>query len=174
MMIFYGKQQSNAKQQFSNYITSEYLSSEKKKSKELIGYMFPDLPHVLCITEHLQKSELEQISINNYRLGAGYCRQAVKRGGVSIFVHETLRSTNIDLVTYCKEQVIEACALKIETTLFNATITAIYRTPNGNLGLFLNGLDNIIRSLFKVRAKLIICGDINVNDHTDSEKKKST
>ena len=106
MMIFYGKQQSNAKQQFNNYITSEYCGL-KKKTNELIGSMFPDLPHVLCITEHLQKSELEQISINNYRLGAGYCRQAVKRGGVCIFVHETLRSTNIDLVAYCKEQVIE-------------------------------------------------------------------
>ena len=146
-----------------------------KKTNELIGSMFPDLPHVLCITEHhLQKSELEQISINNYRLGAAYYRQAIKRGGLCIFVHETLRSTYIDLVTYCKEQVIEACALKIETSLFNATIIAIYRTPNGNFNLFLSGLDNIIRSLFKVGAKLIICGDINVNYLTDSEKKKTT
>ena len=89
-----------------------------------------------------------------------------------IFVHETLRSTNIDLVTYCKEQVIEACALKIETTLFNATIIAIYRTPSGNFNLFLNGLDNIIGSLFKVGAKLIICVDININYLTDSKKKR--
>ena len=159
----------------SNSITilHQNICGLKKKTNELIGSMFPDLPHVLCITEHhLQKSELEQISINNYRLGAAYCRQAVKRGGVCIFVHETLRSTNIDLVAYCKEQVIEACALKIETTLFNAIIIAIYRTPNGNFNLFLSSLDNIIRSLFKVGVKLIICGDINVNYLTDSDKKR--
>ena len=137
--------------------------------------MSPDLPHVLCLSEHhLKRTELEQININDYRLGASYCRQAIKKGGVCIFVHKTLSYTNINLNTHCKDQVIEACALKLEATLFNATIIAIYRTPNGNFNLFLSGLDNIIRALYKVATKLIICGDINVNYLTDSDKKKAT
>jgi exonuclease III len=39
----------------------------------------------------------------------------------------------------------------------------------GNFNSFLIGLDNIIKSLYKVKLNLIICGDIN----TDNERKKT-
>jgi len=49
--------------------------------------MSPDFPYILCFSEHhLQKPELDQINVDGYRLGAAYCRQVVKRGGVGIFV----------------------------------------------------------------------------------------
>ena len=49
--------------------------------------MSPDFPHILCFPEHhLKKSELDQINVDGYRLGAAYCRQVIKRGGVCIFV----------------------------------------------------------------------------------------
>jgi hypothetical protein len=38
--------------------------------------------------------------------------------------------------------------------------------------LFVNGLDNIIKSLYKVDLKFIICGDINIDYLTDSDKKR--
>jgi hypothetical protein len=38
--------------------------------------------------------------------------------------------------------------------------------------LFLNGLDGIIKTLNKVDLKLIICGDINIDYLTDSDKKR--
>jgi hypothetical protein len=37
---------------------------------------------------------------------------------------------------------------------------------------FLNGLDSIIKSLYKVELKLNICGDINIDYLTDSEREK--
>jgi hypothetical protein len=51
---------------------------------------------------------------------------------------------------------------------------AVYRAPNGNFNLFLNGLDGIIKTLYKVDLKLIIYGDINIDYLTDSDKKKKT
>ena len=40
----------------------------------------------MCFSKHhLKKTELDQINVDGYRLGAAYCRQVVKRGGVCIF-----------------------------------------------------------------------------------------
>ena len=86
------------------------------------------------------------------------CRQVVKRGGVCIFVHKYLNYTTVDLDKYCKDQDIEACSLKLESYSFIACIMAVSRAPMGNFNLFLNGLDGIIMTLYKVDLKLIICG----------------
>ena len=80
----------------------------------------------------------------------------------------------IDLGKYCKDQDIEVCALKLESTTFSAYIMAVFRAPNGSFNLSLNGLDGIIKTLYEVDLKLIICGDINIDYLTDSDKKKTT
>ena len=49
---------------------------------------------------------------------------------------------------------------------------AVYRAPNGNFNLFLNRLDDIIKTLHKVALQLIICGDINIDYLTDNDKKR--
>jgi len=60
------------------------------KMDELISSLSPNSPHILCFSEHhLRKFELDQINVDGYRLGAAYCRQVVKRGGVCIFVQKT-------------------------------------------------------------------------------------
>jgi hypothetical protein len=69
------------------------------------------------------------------------------------------------------EQDIEACALKLDSTLFNICVILNYRAPSGNINLFLNELDRILKSLYKADLKFIICGDINYI--TDSDEQKS-
>ena len=110
----------------------------KGKTVELISSMSPNFPHILCFSEHhLKKPELDQINIDGYRLGAAYCRQAVKRGGVHIFVKKNLKYSIIDLDKYCKHQDIEVCVLKLKSTFFNVCIIAAYRATTGNFNLFL-------------------------------------
>ena len=46
--------------------------------------------------------------MDQYKLGAKFCRESHKSGGVSIFVHDALQCTNINLDEFCKEQDIEA------------------------------------------------------------------
>jgi hypothetical protein len=72
--------------------------------------MNSDLPHILCLTEHHTKQlELEHLLIENYNLGARYCR-TLEKGGVSIFVHKNLKFNKINLEDYCKDQDSEAFA----------------------------------------------------------------
>jgi exonuclease III len=97
-----------------------------------------------------------------------YCRQ----GGVCIFVQRNLEYTNIDLDKYCNDQDIEVCVLKLKSTSLNACIMTVYRAPTGNFNLFLNRLDDTMKTLYKVDLKLIICGDINIDYLTDSDKKR--
>ena len=126
----------------------------------------------MCFSEHhLKKPELDQINVDGYRLGAAYCRQVVKRGGVCIFVKKKRLYSNIDLDKYFKDQDIEVCVLKLKST-FNICIMAVYRAPTGNFNLFLNRLDDIIKTLHKVDLQLIICGDINIDYLTDNNKKR--
>jgi hypothetical protein len=76
--------------------------------------------------------ELDQINIDGYRLGAAYCRQVVKRGGVCIFVQRNLEYTDIDLDKYCNDQDIEVCVLKLKSTFLKACIMTVYRAHTGN------------------------------------------
>jgi len=160
----------------SNSITvfHQNICGLRGKTDELISSMSPDFPHILCFSEHhLKKPECDQINVDGYRLGAAYCRQVVKRGGVCIFVKKNLKYSNIDLDKYCKDQNIEVCALKLKSTFFNICIMAVYRAPTGNFNLFLNRLDDIIETLHKVDLQLIICGDINIDYLKDNNKKNS-
>jgi exonuclease III len=61
------------------------------KTHKLLSHLNPDFPDVLCFTEHhLNQSKLKQICIENYKLGACYCRLSQEKGGVCIFIHDTL------------------------------------------------------------------------------------
>jgi hypothetical protein len=60
--------------------------------------------------------------------------------------------------------------LELELTALNIYVVTVYRARCGNS--FLNGLDSIIKSPYKVELKRIICGDINIDHLTDNERKK--
>jgi hypothetical protein len=84
------------------------------KSSELIGHLHPDYPHALCLTEHhLKHFHIKSILIENYNLGAYYCREQYEKGGVAIYVHKSIQYSNIDIVKYSKDKDIEICAVKI-------------------------------------------------------------
>jgi hypothetical protein len=142
----------------SNSITifNQNICGLKEKTDDLISSMSPDSPHILCFSEHHHKKfEFGQINVDGYRLGAAYCRQVVKRGGICIFVQNNLKYTNIELGKYCIDQ-IEVCVLKLKSTFCSACIMAVCRAPTGNFHLFLNRLDDIIKTLYQVNLKFII------------------
>jgi exonuclease III len=142
---------------------------EGKKTDDFKNSLFPKFPHIVCFSEHpLKQLELDQINLDGYKLGVAYCRKSLLKGGVSIFVHEKYNYLNVELSKFCKEQDIEACALKLQFPALNIYVITVYRAPCGNLVSFLSGLDCIIKSLHKAELKLIICGDIN----TDNERRK--
>jgi hypothetical protein len=83
------------------------------KTDETLDFLSPALPHVLCFTEHhLNQYETEHLHINNYTLGAKYCRHSSKKGGVCIFVHNGLDLIYTDLEKFSNDQDTEACAIE--------------------------------------------------------------
>jgi hypothetical protein len=82
-------------------------------------------PHILCFTEHhLNQHEINVIQIDNYILGASYCRHSFKIGGVCIFVNK-----NIDLQKFSLERDIEAGAIKFSVKSASICILSVYRAP---------------------------------------------
>jgi len=145
----------------------------RNKITKLFDSILPHLPHVLCITEHHAKDqELDTLNIDQYALGAKFCRQKLKQGGTGIFVHESLAFMNIDIQKSCLEQDIEACAVKVNLQSTVVYIMCIYRAPTGNLGHFLKGLDSILKQLNKTINEIIICGDINIDYLEDNCYKR--
>ena len=115
--------------------------------------------------------ELQQTFFDNYKLRNSYCRTFYEKGGVCIFVQESLRYVRIDLEKYCKDKDFEVCAIKIHFNTKSACIIAIYRAPSGKFDLFLSKLDTILKKLHTVTIEYIICGDINIDYLVDSDRK---
>jgi len=104
-----------------------------------------------------------QFNIDNYTLGANYCRHSLKKGGVCIFVHNSLNFVGKDLEKFSNHQVIEACTIILFHNSYNICILAIYRVPTGNLTCFIKKSEKVLHSLYTLNTQFIKCGDINVN-----------
>ena len=101
------------KQTFTIY--HQNIHGLKGKTDELMVSFAPEMPHLICLTEHhLKDNEIDVVHIPNYNLGAKYCRINLKYGGVGIFVHKNTKFSNINLLNYCKEQDIEIVAIKLK------------------------------------------------------------
>jgi exonuclease III len=156
-------------------IYHQNISGLRNKTTELINSLPPELPQILCITEHhLKEPELERTPLIYYNFGAKFCRENIKDGGASIFVHESLSFLNINLQEFSKEQDIEVCAIKIHLPTTTVYIILIYRSPNRNFLLLLRTVDAILNKLYSANLYFIICGDLNINYLDNSCKKTAT
>ena len=145
----------------------------KRKTHELISSISPNFLHVLCFSEHhLKDFELDQISIDGYKLAATHSRKILKGGGVCIFIQNTLECTTIKLDKYYNEKDIEVYMLKLISVSHYSLLMVVYRAPSGNFNLFLKRFGDILRSLYRVNLKFIICGDINIDYLTEDDSKR--
>jgi hypothetical protein len=70
-----------------------------KPDNTYISSLHPNLPHILCFSEH----HLKQTELEGFKLCTAYCRQAIERGGVCIFIQKGLEYSKIDVNKYCKD-----------------------------------------------------------------------
>ena len=145
----------------------------KGKMDELISSISPYPAIILCLSEHhLKHTELGQINSEGFKLCTTYCRQAMKKGGVCIFTQKGLNCSKVNVNKYCKDEDIEICMLNFKTTSLGLYIMVVYRAPTGNFNLFLNRLDDSIRSIYRADLNLILCGDINIDYLTKNNSKR--
>jgi exonuclease III len=142
------------------------------KIDEFVLSIVSEMPHLICLSEHhLRCNEIEVAHIPNYKLGAKYCRNSLKCGGVCIYIHKNMKYSNINLLKYCKEQDLEIVAFKLKLAFKNVIVLCAYRAPGGNLEYFLIQLDSILNLLDNPKTEYILCGDLNINYIGTSNKK---
>jgi hypothetical protein len=70
--------------------------------------------YLICFTEHhLKDYEIVNTHISMYKSGTNYCRKNLEQGDICIYVHESLKFTNINLLKYNKEQDIEIAVIQL-------------------------------------------------------------
>ena len=99
--------------QFSVY--HQNVRGLKGKISEFHISLPAETPHLICLTEHhLREHELANTHIPNYKLGANYCRKNLKQGGACIYICESIKYSNINLLKHTKEQDIEIAAIQLK------------------------------------------------------------
>ena len=62
--------------------------------------------------------------------------------------------------------------LNFKITSLSFYIMVVYRAPTVNFNLFLNRLDDSIKSIYRANLNLILCGDINIDYLTENDRKR--
>ena len=113
------------------------------KTEELLNCWSTEFAHLLHFNEHhLRDYEIMNTYIEGYNLGTKCCRKIRKHGGVTIFVHEMLTFSNIDLAKFCNDHDFEVCAVKLQISPSKIIVLCVYRPPSGNVEYFLNSRTN--------------------------------
>jgi exonuclease III len=145
----------------------------RDKANKILRHFSAETPHCLFFTEHnLSESEIQTIYIDNYTLGACYCRNQVRMGGVCIFVKNVINYSSLSLETFCVNKDIEVCAVKLNILSRKVCMIAIYRSPSGNFLKFMDHLELILQSLYNPKTGIVICGDINLNYLEETKRVK--
>ena len=136
-----------------NYIESEYVLDNNNLN-------------FLCLTETWSNADfLRSIHITQFNLGSFSCRSLYKGGGTAIFYRKELDVNCIDLSEFCIDKHIELCCLrwvtrdsKNETVILNC-----YRSPSGDINVFLSQLSKVMDYIYSSNANFIVCGDFNMD-----------
>ena len=116
--------------------------------------------------------EIKFLNLENYNIGAQFCRIANSKGGAITYIHNSLKFITTELINIVKKKDIEICGVKLNVNSLKVYIITVYRSPSGNFNNFLQTLDKVLNSLYTIDSHIIICGDININFLIDNEQKR--
>jgi len=96
------------------------------KNDESSNFMSTKPPQVLCYSEHhLKIYQLDNVLIQSYNLGAKVSRNTFKNGRVCIYTHDSIQFSSINVLNFCKEKDLEACAIKVHLPSYTFYILVI-------------------------------------------------
>ena len=134
------------------------------KIDELRTSLCYNRPKIICLTKHhLKTNEINNTNLDQYTLGASFCRKKYKCGGVCIYICKYFQFSTINLENYCKEKDFEICALKLNLQKHNFIIICTYRAPTGDFTHFWTQLEIILNELHNISNEFILCGDFNID-----------
>jgi hypothetical protein len=127
----------------------------------------------VSVEHHLCTNAIDTMVLAKYNLGARFCRNTFRNGGVYIFIYESIQFTNINLEKCCKGKDLEVYAVKLHLLYYEIYIIVIYGSLSGYFQYFLHNIEEILNMLYSNTIEIIICGDININYLNDSTYKQS-
>jgi hypothetical protein len=149
--------------QFINF-HHQSIRSLGNKANELLCHLHHGPPHIMCPTEHhLQHNELASLHIDNYTLGAHYCRKTKRKSGVCMFIHNSVTFTTLIIDNYCLDQDTEVCAIHLNAVYYQLCMVAVYRSPLCNLNTFQNNFGLILHKFFNLNFNFTVCYNIIIN-----------
>ena len=102
---------------------------------------------VLCLTEHWQNAQtISCANISTFKLVSAFCRMSSNHGGSGIYVKDGQITREISCFTEICEEINFEMPV-IELPRYKLIIVCIYRSPDSNLGKFLDKLELVIQKL---------------------------
>lgn len=112
----------------------------------LLECLLKDLYYIdiICISEHWMTHTNCNYPLNGYINASTYCRTTLTHGGVCIFVKECIPTVELTMVKNLSIELhCDATAVAIKKK--NLAIICVYRSPNGDIDIFCNVLDKIVK-----------------------------
>jgi hypothetical protein len=78
----------------------------------------------------------------------------------------------INITHKCREKDLEICAVEVETEASKLILLRLYRAPTGDFNKFIENLDDTLKYLYEPKTEFLICGDINTDYLSESNRKK--
>jgi hypothetical protein len=122
-------------------------------------------PDIISITEHwLKKDEVEATCIQGYVVADSFCREKYKNGGTIIYTKIGLTITPLHRITMLNvEKHFEVSAATIEGPDGKTTIVTLYRSPTGDLKIFMENLTTALEIISHQKHRILVGGDFNLN-----------
>ena len=139
------------------------IQSVRNKTDDLfIVLEHLNFPSLVLLTEHWLKPN-EPLHIPGYFIKSKFCRADSQCGGTVLLVNESFgeKFTNFDKHNdWLIERHFEFSIVYSET--MRCFVICIYRSPNGNICLFLERLEELLTKL-PINHKIILAGDFNID-----------
>lgn len=129
---------------------------------------------IICITEHWLKScEITSFQLSDYVLINNSCRKDFQHGGVCIFSKEKFKMKPLPY-KICIEKHFEITIATVDVMKSGAKlyIITVYRSPSGNLKIFIDKMYELMYYIYKGNSYYIVCGDMNINFLAQTSESK--
>lgn len=126
----------------------------------------------LCISEHWKtEQQLKVIGFENFSLGAYFCRERDEHGGVAVYVRENIQfGIRKNICALSVKNHFECAAIESNVNGEKILIAVIYRTPTGDINIFLEKLEKLLSDIFGENGSVFIAGDFNINLNESNSK----
>jgi hypothetical protein len=133
------------------------------KMLQLESYVSLNNIKILCLNEHwLQEDDLISHTLPGFTLAAKFCRRVHIHGGTAIFVANDIATKEVCFLELCTEIDFEICVTQIDS--YSMIVVSIYRSPAGNMDVFLDSLETVLERLSRLKEyTIIICSDFNID-----------